>query len=834
MAGLKLDKIIEEINNIFKRNYQYVFWYDQDCEFSDEIRNDNKEVTERLASRLIVIGKNQQFETKLKLLSQENINNKYLIYIKAQQPELQFNYFADMERYGILFKAEASEVIFQQLDEHLKWGPEKRNFVRKYFKYFRAKSRRQTFISNFEKRLINHPEYMILSNIAGLNQFDENDLLMKVLDSGIEENTNAIVQSFSKFNVLPIFWQIYDEYLGSYQKRKLINLFSGALITSIYSQLNESVPSSLKNYEFENYSNAQVFIQRFSDSNKYAALYDNLSEQVWKKYNLSYYLKNESFQQLEKIRGVKQVDELLLKRICDNFKNNGSVVDGESIAQAIDYLIATTNTFKFEATFLQGAYNILMYKPRYYSNWEKMLDDYGKTTYQIDSCYRKMINNYNSIKEINRAQYQRIKRLADNCYSNSVLDQSISEWNTNFKLAEVTFENRQESFYKEKVSNINERVVVIISDAFRYEAAKELESRLADDDRISTSMSYLLTGIPSVTYMGMPSLLPHKQLTYVKGKILVDGEEANNAIKRRKILKKYNENNDLFQLIDILNASSKEIKTMIAKKNVIYLYHNHVDAIGDNLKTEYDTFKATDEAINEIERGVQLLRTNGISHIVVTADHGFIYSEAPVKEQSKIDIPTKEYDGKISPRYLLTKTPIHETPGVLHTTLGESLGNDDTTNVYYPSTINVFKASGGKNYVHGGSSLQEMVIPVLDMKMTSAKSHAKFTKIKLAATQLRINALQMTLAFNQVEPISDLVKPQKFHIYFRDSSGTIISNLATVNANQTKDMINAPLVVKLAIQNRHYSYHENYYLVVQPLEDNTEPETYNYVMDLIN
>lgn len=836
MSELKLDKIIEEINRYFDRHCQYVFWYDPESEFADDISFDNKALMTSLNSQLLIVGKDEQFETKLKLLDTRNRNKNYLIYIKASRPELRQNYLADMERYGCLFEAKAGYVIFQQLDDQLNWNGEKKfqSFVNRYLKYFRAKKRRKDFIQHFDQRLNEHPEYIILSNLAGLSRFDENELLIAVLNAGMDEVNNKIIQLFSKYGVLPIFWQIYEDYFGSSQLRTLDDIIKGVVITSIYSQLKKHLPAEFKKYKFENYSNDQVFMKRFSDSHEYSRLFLHLTTRVWNDCQLETYMENEDLQQLLKIRGIKQVDEILLDKLRNNFQDDGTIIDGDETIQIIVQLLRRPETSNSKFAFLREAYYVLMYKPRYFNNWSEMLKNYATEAYRIDSFYRNLVNHYNAINEMDRGKYQRIKRIVDTYYYNQVLNQSISEWNNNFNLSDVPPNQRQEHFYKNIISEISERVVVIISDAFRYEAAKELEQKLARDDRITTDMKHLLTCLPSVTYMGMPLLLPHNQLSWKDGNVLVDGQLANNSVRRRKILKQLDQNNDVLELNSILKASSKEVKAMIANKHVIYVYHNHIDAIGDNQKTENNTFKATNEAIGEIRSAVQTLRTNGVSHIVVTADHGFIYHEMSVKEQNKIDISAKEYDGKIAPRYLITKNELPKIPGVCHTTLGQSLETIDTTNIYYPRTVSVFKSLGGKNYVHGGSSLQEMVIPVLDMKMNSSKSKAEFAAIKLAATRLSINALRMTLRFNQVEPISDMVKPQKFNIYFVDNFNRIISNVSMINADRSKDTINIPLLSELDIQNQHYNRNENYYLIVQPLEGTVKSSRYIYTMDLIN
>lgn len=47
------------------------------------------------------------------------------------------------------------------------------------------------------------------------------------------------------------------------------------------------------------------------------------------------------------------------------------------------------------------------------------------------------------------------------------------------------------------------------------------------------------------------------------------------------------------------------------------------------------------------------------------------------------------------------------------------LGSDDNKVISYSCSTNVFSTPGnaGLNYVHGGSSPQEMLVPLLDIKM---------------------------------------------------------------------------------------------------------------------
>ncbi|MCZ0892383.1 BREX-1 system phosphatase PglZ type A [Ligilactobacillus saerimneri] len=827
MADTRWKKIITELNRYFDEGTKYVFWYDPAGQFTESVTDDS--FTSELVASVIQMGPNEQFKTKNTLLA--NPDQQYLIYAPIERPALANNFLADMERYGRTFSADALDIIFQQLQEVLSWGEDKREFVRKYQRFFGAKKRRVDYIKRYDARLDEHPEYGILATLVRIDSFDETELLLQVLTAGQDMLTNKYILEFQKYGVEATFWKIYTQYFGVQHEPTLTSLLHGAIVTAIYSMLEQPVPSDLAEFKFEKNTNAQVFFERMLNLRHYGRLCRNSLLAVWKEQNLQAFLQVEPLRDLFKLTMIPQVNELILGRLRANFHEDGVVDVQETIIAA---QIGITRSFNYRPHygFLHFAALLLSHERQYYDDWQAMLATYVEVENLVDRWYRHLVDAYNSLGSDNRDEYTAIKRMVDQKYNDELLAGSVREWNKHFQLDAVDRSLRQESFYQRFVAGANERIVVIISDALRYEAAVTLQKILDRNDRITTKMDYMLTGLPSVTYMGMPALLPHHELAWDGKNVVVDDQLATDATRRRKILQAWNENNDVLELDDIKRATSKEIKQMIANKKVIYVYHNQIDATGDNVKTEDGTFKATREAIEEIAQVVQTLRTNSVAHIIVTADHGYIYREAEIEEQDKIDIPASSYTGKIAPRYLLTGDELPDTPGVAQTKLGVSLQSNDPTNVYYPKTANVFKAHGGKNYVHGGSSLQEMVVPVLDLRMNSNRSQAKPAELRLASTLRSINSLELSIVFNQVEAISDTVTKQVYHVFFEDADGRMISNEATITADRDSKHINEPYRVPVTIQDRKYDRSQDYYLVVRSTAGNEM--RYQYKMDILS
>lgn len=83
------------------------------------------------------------------------------------------------------------------------------------------------------------------------------------------------------------------------------------------------------------------------------------------------------------------------------------------------------------------------------------------------------------------------------------------------------------NFYKDNIAAFirnDERVFVIVSDALRYEAGKELINLLNKEVRGTTEIDFMQGVTPSTTKFGMASLLPRQTLEYSdKAEVIVDG-----------------------------------------------------------------------------------------------------------------------------------------------------------------------------------------------------------------------------------------------------------------------------------------------------------------------
>ena len=460
-----------------------------------------------------------------------------------------------------------------------------------------------------------------------------------------------------------------------------------------------------------------------------------------------------------------------------------------------------------------------------------IIAQYRKSVYQIDQEYRAFYYSYDAIDDT--AAFETLRALVENIYTNDFLGRLLPKWNAGMmeKDAQRAIP-LQRNFYTNNVSSQNDRVVVIISDAMRYEVGQEFFTRLSDDPKSTVSIKPMLSTMPSYTRLGMSALLPHQKLELTDdGQELVDGNYCIDLASREKILQSWQPESCCVQFDSIKNLNQTGLRQIFTGKRVVYIYHDQIDTRGEH--TEDEVFAACEEAVDEIYSLIRKISSMANTyHFIVTSDHGFIYKRNKVQESDKIG----GMSGKpiVKRRYVVSHQPVQED-GVCSLSLGYILGNDDDKIVSFPVGTSVFKTqgSGGQNYVHGGSSPEEMLVPVVEVKMEKGKAETTSAQIMLVSLVHKITNLITTLDFIQTEPVSDVVKPATYKVCFIDDKGQTISNEAMIVADK-RDTDSAKRVfrLKFTFKNQKYDRNALYYLVAIDTVSGMEAFRHSITMDL--
>jgi hypothetical protein len=123
--------------------------------------------------------------------------------------------------------------------------------------------------------------------------------------------------------------------------------------------------------------------------------------------------------------------------------------------------------------------------------------------------------------------------------------------------------------------------------------------------------------------------------------------------------------------------------------------------------------------IGNVARAIRKLASAGIENFVVTADHGHQFSIRK-DDDMKTDNPGG-HTVDIHRRCWIGHGGV-TPPGTVRVA-GAELGYDTNLDFVFPTGLGVFKAGGGLSFHHGSVSLQELVIPVVSLRipMTGSK-----------------------------------------------------------------------------------------------------------------
>ena len=359
-----------------------------------------------------------------------------------------------------------------------------------------------------------------------------------------------------------------------------------------------------------------------------------------------------------------------------------------------------------------------------------------------------------------------------------------------------------------------------------------------DDDKDNETYYLSIEGmvgvLPSVTSMGMASLLPHQEMNVDEHmNVTVDGLSCSDTLARDKILKAKNPDNIAIQFDEIAKANKPKVRELLQNKNIVYIYHNQVDARGDKPASENEVFNACEEAIEEIYRLIKKLTGDvTATKFIVTADHGFLYRRDKLQEFDKVSYD-KEMCTYSNKRFLLTKQMVN-AQGVVSRGLAY-LNKLNTGYVAAPLGADIFKVpGGGQNFVHGGSSLQEMLVPVIEVKTAKGKQAYDFVDVILTSVSRKVTNLRTYFDFIQTEKVTDVMKGMNIIAYFESEDGEKISYDVPIIADSQSD---APedrtFHEKFTFKSKKYLPQDKYYLVMVDANDtNNELHRYEFTVDI--
>ena len=830
MAELNLKQIIDRLNAEFTgETRKLVFWYDDKAEFAEDM-----ETVELQNAKIYHLQPDNQFYTKYFLERVDKTTN-YLIYAPFPKPDVRDNHLEDTMLYSRRFFADRASLLSVDLGIEEKYKP----VIEKHIKFFANKERTQRFydleIENFNEENI---LVGLLSAVCKARTCSFEEVVRIVLTDG-ELVDNAFLQEFEKYDLLSAFWQLCEQHFGyTDTKPSLERLLVTLFVTYTGRYVQAELPAAWKSFVSYKSGNIIAFLDSLMNSVLYRDKYDALSAHVAKGLNVLSAFAGMRVDDLVECDTFLAVDQVLVKWLIGRLVSEdiGAIVNGFTIPELCEKRAKMHFGRKTGKTYqmLSSAYSMVKEADYHAADGLKpIIDRYLAADYNMDQQYRKFYYYYDQLESTE--SFEPLRELVENIYTNEYLACLLPAWNAGIQQdAAFSAIPLQREFYNANLRYTKERTVVIISDAMRYEVGQELFARMQDDPKCTAKLSVQLSVLPSYTRLGMAALLPHKILEMTDDfQVLVDGILCDNLAGRQQVLQSYNPDSVCVQFDDIKNLKVAELRDVLTKRQIIYVYHNQIDAHGDKANTEDEVFHACEEAVQEIVDLIHRISVSGNTyHFIVTTDHGFIYKRDKLTESDKISGKSAD-KAFVNRRFIVSKATL-EDDGIDHMSMGRVLGNEDSKVVSYPVSSNVFKvAGGGANYVHGGSSPQEMLVPVLEFKMERGHMETKNAEIALVSIVHKITNLITSMDFIQSDAVSDTVKAAKYRIFFLSEDNEKISNENSYVADSREENAQKRIFrMRFTFKNKKYDKDKQYYLVVYDEESGLEQWRQPVVMDI--
>jgi uncharacterized protein (TIGR02687 family) len=746
-----------------------VFWYDA----KQELREAFDEVSLPDVAKIEI--QNDEFSIKHRVLKQEP-EQKFLIYKHGPEPEkLTDNWLLDVQMAHGVFQATQTQVLLAELGLDLGFA----DTLAAHEEFFRSKKRTE------DLKAILDPEddrislrFKLLLIATGSDQDIEG-----VVGSLFAEQANQsdeIQRLLKRCNLEAFLWDQLERRYGYVTEEPSISDFALELFKSCF-LIAVGGDAKLN-------SESQVLFRRWKNDKNNADTFEILSREFEEALNIKMTLAETDFRKIIDVDLFEQIDRYILRSMA-------SELAGQHLKRAdVENWVRTRRKHHWYDTY-RHVYEALFYASEFLNEisqvslgmdgFDDAISRYSKTWFKIDQLYRKFIHHLRKASQ--PTLLGDIAEVVENRYENDYLLRLNDAWQTHVDRSTVWKSETipsQKDFYSRFVKKLRDKdtkAVVVISDAMRYEVGEELLRRIREQDKFDAQIEPTLSSLPSYTQLGMASLLPHEQLAISdpeKAVVSINGNPTTGLENRKKILAS-NPNGDrtaAWQATDFLELKSIDAKEIIRDHDILYIYHNVIDATGDSAKTEEKVFEAVEDALVELVTLVRKLTSANAGHIFVTADHGFIYQNRDLQESDYLSVKPEGDEILFQDRRFILGRGLNEHPSFKKFNASE-LGLDGDIEVLIPKSINRLRRKGsGAKYVHGGASLQEVIVPVLKINKGRQNDIALVDVSILTGATKTITTGQLSVRFYQEEAITEKIQPRKLRLGIYALDGTLLSD----------------------------------------------------------
>lgn len=796
-----MSKIQQSIEKLLQK-HRILLWYDAEQSFTEEFESLDISDTEKLEV------KGNEFETKVTVLHKQP-DTKFLLYIPSEKPTDEDNWLLDIELAHHVYHTDQEALYLQEVG----LGYHYKDWIHQHIEFFKNKERIAAFreIAKEEDgdRTLSLKLLQVVFNTETLSL---NHFLREYASALINDTIESLERELDRFNLNELFWDEVQRTYGYQQEDPSIYDF---LIDAFQKNFNPTANKASVNKE------TGVLLSEWKDTLSFQKDYKEISKRIQRDLQIEDVLNDASLEYIKK----DDVFELIDQRIIGELIRG--VLEGSTDRQRLEQLIKQRESkywFDRYLHFYQAlkvGFNLLEYVEENehitIPTFEEGFELYTKKWYQVDQDYRVFIEHYRKTNQNNvlNPLYKAVNKAYSNNWLLKIGDawqkkvEEQKDWKSTHKAQRKFFDYQIKPYIEDKT-----RVFVIISDALRYECGVDVHHRILKENRFESELDYQIGSLPSYTQLGMASMLPNStlEISHQKDEVLLDGKTTQGTAAREKILKQ-NSGVEATTILaeDLMKMASRseEARELVRNHEVIYVYHNRIDKLGDDKSTEEKVIEAAREEVDFLMELVRKVSNIGGYHMLITSDHGFIYQNDDLDES---DFAEAELEGEVikkNRRFVIGKNLTHKDNVMKYQ--ASDLGLQGEVEVLIPKSINRLRVQGaGSRFVHGGSTLQEVVVPILKVKKLREDNVRKTNVDLLNKRSNKITTNIQRVNLYQIDPVGEQLLPRTLKIQFKSENGETLSDVFTYTFDSdSKDAKEREIEYRFQISSKASSEYKN-------------------------
>ncbi len=751
-------------------DHRIVFWYDD----KRELRETFDAVELDGVTKLVMDDK--PFGMKYRILRGEP-DTKFLLFHEGPQPErAEDNWLYDVQLAHTVFHADQVSMWLSDLG----LSPDFRDLALEHGEYFRSKERVEKLkaVIDAEDSPAQVRDRMIFLACGGAQSLDA--AVEKLLAELVAEKQDS-VRLLERTKLLPIFWTQLEKRFGYVSGHPDIEDFALELFKAHFPG-DPSVRSTLS-------ADARVFFARWKSNIHHIEHFKTLSGRFSDVLAINDSASKLDHAQVGDADCFEALERVVVRALANDVKDR--ILPFVEVKQRIDQRRQSAWFKQYEHVYgaieQAASFFELLSRSRFHiSDFDHGASQYAETWFEIDQAYRRHIYHAGQIRGIEPPVH--LTKEVENQYLNGYLTRLNDEWQAQINNMDSWVDSAhllQRDIYRRRLKPILEKgqkACLIISDALRFEVGEELARRIREQNKYMAELSPAISALPSYTQLGMASLLPHIDLAFTDNEkkpteILADGLSTQGTDNREKIiLQNSGVKAKAIQAKAWLGLNTRQTKEISRDHDLLYIYHNQIDAVGDKRDTEERTFDAAEKAIDELIEITRKLSSANMTHIFITADHGFLFQKRVLEETDFLhDTPSGAKILKKDRRFVIGQG-LEESPGFKKFE-EKALGLSGDRDVLIPKSVNRLRVQGsGSRFVHGGATLQEIVIPFIQVKKVRESDQSQVEVQIRASSSATITTNQFAVKLYQHEPVTEKRLPRRLVVSLRAEDGTLLSN----------------------------------------------------------